>query len=394
MKIKKLLLLPLFAVSLLAGCTPDLSDLIMSNQEVLEQASNFGALLVNDATGVTYPDRSQEIKLNYGDRLIGARAVVVKGVLLEKDGDKIDIVVDVTYSINAESAELWKFEEQNPDEDHDLLEPTYPEYLAEDFNSTLTATFKFHQEGDEEVSDLELKVSWEVVHRAPRTEPKNIKIADFRNGVVEVQPGDIVVLRGFITAHFEEATPSDSHVYAGVFIADGDRAIMLYAGKLSASWFLSKNAVFKIGDLVEITGEYAPFNGLAEVEPSDIRKVNDPSIEQPIDLVIDQPATQWDKTYLTGHDGRITQFDNLIYKSATLNSVSAHGEIKFTAEGTNVEVLMYVNYHMGKTEKQKIHDMVATWQAGVTKINYHGILSWYNTPQLGPTNADAISVVS
>lgn len=395
MKIRKLFLVPLLALGMLTSCGPDLPD-IWTLEDVLQEASEFGAILVNGTTGVAYSDRSQDIKLPYGEYLIGARTRVVKNVLLDKEGEKTDITVAISYSVNDESADLWKITEKKPDASHDRLVPSFPRVGEPDYHSIVTATFTlFAEDGEEPLGDVELKVTWEVYHRPLAVPIIETTIGDMRRGITPVKVGEWVRLRGYITGHFDQGTNKDNqHVYAGTYIADGDRAIMLYAGQLSNLWYDGDTPLLKIGDLIEILGEYAPYNGLAEVKPNTVEIVEDSSILEPVDLVIDDPATQWNKTYLDGHDGRMTQFDNLIFKSADLKTVSEHGELKFTAQGTNVEVLIYVNYHIGTVEKQKIHNLVADWTVGVTKINFHGILSWYNSPQLSPTLASDITVVS
>lgn len=400
MKIRNLLLIPLFALGLLSGCSPKVE--VFSTEDILEEASRFGSLLVNGKSGVTYPDRAMDVKLSLGDHLIGSRTVTVKNVLLEKEGEKVDIVVAVSYSVNEESEDLWKITEKKPDADHDRLVPEFPRVAEPDYVSVLTATFKLYYEEVEEgeevveaVDETELKVSWNVYHRALQVPIIETTIGDFRKEVVKVKTSDWVRLRGKLTTYFEEGTSSeDTHIYAGAFIADGDRAIMLYAGQMSRLWFDDNGPVFAIGDTIEVVAQYAPYNGLAEIKPNTMEKVVDPTIADSVDLTFTDPATQWNKTYLKGHDGRMCKFNNLVFKSANLKTLTEHGEIKFTAQGTNVEVKMYVSYHVGTIEKQKIHNMVATWTAGVTKINYHGILSWFDNPQLGPTNANGITVVS
>lgn len=393
MKMRNLFLIPLFALSMLSGCTP--SEGIMSTKDILEQASRFGSLVVNGTTGSAYPDRTMDIKLSGKEFLIVARTYTVRNVLLEKDGERIDVVVAVSYSVDEESTNLWKVAERNPDKAHDKLTPEFPSVGEDDYFSVLTATFKLYYEKDVEAVDkTELKVSWNIFLRAPVENVIDTTIANIRNGTTTVKVGEYIRVKGYITDHFYEGSETDTQVFIGTFIADGNRAITLYGGKLSKLWFNKGTPTFQVGDLVEAVAKYNPLDGLVRIEPNTLKKVVDATILQPVNLVITDAAQQWNATYLLGHDGRMTKFDNLIFKSANLKTVDAHGELKFTAEGTEIEVTMAINYRMGSVEKQKIHDMVDDWTAGVTKINYTGILSWKNNPILGPTDASCIVVES
>ncbi|MCK9533014.1 MAG: hypothetical protein M0R77_21285 [Gammaproteobacteria bacterium] len=160
MQIKKVLFVTLFAASLLVSCNPNDTG-VLTKADVLEKASNFGALLINGTNGIAYADRNQTIKLSGRQYLIGARILTLENILLEKDGEETDVEVTVSFSVDKNSSSLWKITEQKPDEYHVRLTPTYPKKNEEDYHSIITATLKL-------MDDEELQVSWNVVLRAPK----------------------------------------------------------------------------------------------------------------------------------------------------------------------------------------------------------------------------------
>lgn len=164
---KKAFLVPLLATSLLLGCNS--KNNVLTTLEILEKASEFGALLVNGSSGVAYSDRDIDIKLVPNEYLIGLRSVIVRDVVIEKDGEKIDVKVAVLFTINEESSSLWKITEKRPDENHDRFIPSYPGANEPDYYSSLTANLRlFYEEDEPVIDDTELQVSWNVYHRPKR----------------------------------------------------------------------------------------------------------------------------------------------------------------------------------------------------------------------------------
>ncbi len=350
---------------------------------MLAEASNFGAILINGSTGTAYADRSQTVNVGTGDYLIGSRVINVKNVI--KDLVPVTVTVNVAFEMDDETLSNWTIGRQRPTTDHDRFIPTIPSGEgAEDYSSVLTATLSYGEET--------LAVSWNI--RVRKIEIIETTIGAMRNGTAGVKVKDVVKIRGYITAHFDEGTgTADTHMYAGVYIADGERAIMLYAGVMSSLWWESEEPAFAIGDLVEVVGSYEPYNGLAEVKPASMVIIeSDPNILAPVNLVISDAATQWSKSALTGHDSRITVFNNLTYVSGTVSANGQHSSIYFKSGTT--EVLMYINYHVGTAVQDQFRTFIAGLTANVSVVNYTGILSWYNGPQLSPTSFADVSLVS
>jgi hypothetical protein len=382
MKLFKKFLIPFLAIGFLAGC--DEEEIVdWTPQQVLAEASNFGAILINGSTGTAYADRSQTVNVGTGDYLIGSRVINVKNVI--KDLVPVTVTVNVAFEMDDETLSNWTIGRQRPTTDHDRFIPTIPSGEgAEDYSSVLTATLSYGEET--------LAVSWNI--RVRKIEIIETTIGAMRNGTAGVKVKDVVKIRGYITAHFDEGTgTADTHMYAGVYIADGERAIMLYAGVMSSLWWESEEPAFAIGDLVEVVGSYEPYNGLAEVKPASMVIIeSDPNILAPVNLVISDAATQWSKSALTGHDSRITVFNNLTYVSGTVSANGQHSSIYFKSGTT--EVLMYINYHVGTAVQDQFRTFIAGLTANVSVVNFTGVLSWYNGPQLSPTSFADVSLVS
>jgi hypothetical protein len=382
MKLFKKFLIPFLAIGFLAGCGEE-EIVDWTPQQVLAEASNFGAILINGSTGTAYADRSQTVNVGTGDYLIGSRVINVKNVI--KDLVPVTVTVNVAFEMDDETLSNWTIGRQRPTTDHDRFIPTIPSGEgAEDYSSVLTATLSYGEET--------LAVSWNI--RVRKIEIIETTIGAMRNGTAGVKVKDVVKIRGYITAHFDEGTgTADTHMYAGVYIADGERAIMLYAGVMSSLWWESEEPAFAIGDLVEVVGSYEPYNGLAEVKPASMVIIeSDPNVLAPVNLVISDAATQWSKSALTGHDSRITVFNNLTYVSGTVSANGQHSSIYFKSGTT--EVLMYINYHVGTAAQDQFRTFVAGLTANVSVVNFTGVLSWYNGPQLSPTSFADVSLVS
>lgn len=208
--------------------------------------------------------------------------------------------------------------------------------------------------------------------------------ASLTGDAVKFATTDTVSFYGYVTGTFE---PNNSHLYSGVWVQDGDDAIQLYANKLGTVWFVNELAV---GDLVHVVGYGSGYNGLLEVKPSIVDKMQPgevASIGAPTTITLNN-ADNWSATELLHKDSNLVQFNNLVYKSGTAGTVGAHWTLTFEgtkADGTTkVNVTVYVNYHIGTTAQQAIKDMMSTWTAGVTTIDLAGVISWYNNPQIVP----------
>lgn len=367
MKLTKFLI-PALALVLLAGCEDPLP------QQIVEAASEIGALVTNGRTGMPYSDRTMTINMASGDTLSATTSVKINTETLG-----IDVVngveVTISYAFDAESAENWNIAQGKPDAIHARLAPKILDF--EDYTSVLTATISY--------GDYSKDVAWNIAVAQRGYELVVVPIDQVRSSVAVNAE---FTTRGYITGHYEE---NQTHLYSGVMIADGDSAIMMYAGSLSILWFQGDYA---IGDLVIVTGVYSPYSGLAEVKPNELALSYDyAEVEEPVDLII-ASETDYTTAALTGMDGRIIQVNGLVYVSGkeSLTSGGSHVTIKMKLGATNVDLRL--NNHIGTTQQQAFIDLMANWVANTTTVNYHGHLGWYNGPQVAPFTVDTMTVVS
>ncbi len=189
----------------------------------------------------------------------------------------------------------------------------------------------------------------------------------------------VVEFSGYITATMAESDISD-----GVYVQDGDYALMLYAGNLDTAW---ADGELKIGDLVHVKGTLSPYNGLNEVKPTIVEKVTADVLEDsklpvpttPTALEINDD-TDFSKEGLAGQDGRLFTIKNAKYKSGTVN-VGDHSNVIFTVGDT--DVTFRVNYHLGKSDMHMMKGIVDSLETG-DEVNLYGVIGWYNGPQLSP----------
>ncbi len=215
-----------------------------------------------------------------------------------------------------------------------------------------------------------------------------LKIQEIREGIIDgtYASGDTLSFNGIITATMEQ---SSTHIYSGVYVQDGDYAIMVYGGQLSTLWLAGE---FEIGDTVHVEGTLSPYNGLQEVQPTVFELVDDSSIAEP--TVLEITADNFNDTDLLGQDGRLFVARGVTYSSGTI-TVGSHSTITFdlgtNSSNTSVSASYYVNYHIGDEAMTEMASIVNFLQAG-DSVDLYGVISWYNSAQLQPAflaNMDA-----
>lgn len=367
MKLTKFLI-PILALGLLAGCTEEVNV----DQLVVDAVSEIGALLTNASSGTPYSDRTMTINLTSGQTLSATTSVKIN-----TETFKVDVVngveVTIAYAIDEATAANWNIKPGSPDATHARLAPKIFDF--EDYSSTLTGTIAY--------GSATKSVAWTISIAQRGYELIVIPISEVRGNVAVDQE---FTTRGYITGTME---PNTTHLYSGVMIADGEYAIMLYAGQLSNIWFANE---FAIGDLIIVSGKYSPYNGLSEMKPTEMAiDYAYAEVSEPVDIVIASEA-DFTTANLLGHDCCIIQVNGLVYQSGkeNLTSGGGHVTIKFKLGATDVD--MYINYHVGKSVQEPLIALMADWVAGTTTINYHGHLGWFNKPQLMPLSASTIVV--
>lgn len=193
---------------------------------------------------------------------------------------------------------------------------------------------------------------------------------------------DTVSVYGYITATFE---PSTDHLYTGVWIQNGEDGIQLYAGNLSKLYF---DLELQQGDLIRAIGYGSGYNGLLEIKPQLIEKVDEVGeldVTEPI-IVEYANADGWSKDDLKNKDGNLIVMKNLTLKTAVGSfKPGSHWTIKMEgtkSDGTTkVEVQLYVNYHIGNAAQEAVLAKLKTMVVGTTVFDLIGPISWYNAPQ-------------
>ena len=189
----------------------------------------------------------------------------------------------------------------------------------------------------------------------------------------------VIDFYGRITGTME---PTEDHLYSGVYVQDGDYAMMLYAGTLDENWFGNELA---IGDDIYVKGVLSPFEGLMEVKPTEVRLMtaeDNYTVSTP--TVINLTGDNWSKNALSNQDSRLFVAENAIYKSGTISDPTSHSTIKFELtkeDGTKVEADLRLNYHIGVEQMTALQTKINGLSAGAV-VDLKGVLGWYNGPQM------------
>lgn len=186
-----------------------------------------------------------------------------------------------------------------------------------------------------------------------------------------------VAVVGRIVGSFEQST---KHLYSGVYVQDGAYGVMLYAGTLGNAWFEQE---MKVGDPVIIAGATSPFNGLLEVKPDYIEVLteDDPRVTALTAPVVND-GDEIGFENLVPYQSALVRMTGLKYKSGKVTSLTSHTNIIFTKDSKDVTVRL--NYHLGETKMQELKDLIDTFVANTTVVDFFGVTGVYNDPQLSP----------
>lgn len=378
-KITKLALPLLVALTMTAACGGS-AKTEMTDQEIVDAVSKTGALVINGNTGTPYSDPSITQHVTDGDFLIVTKYVnYADKYAKDEAGNPIMKKVTIVNSMDTASAAKWTYNARYKDSDGVLKEDkgkyTLAGELKDSFNSTLTAVLTY--------GSATKTIAWTITYTP--IEYQSMNLEDVRT--TKPKAGSYIDTVGYITKGF---TKGD--IYAGAFIASGEQALMLYAGNLSSLW---SSLSLAEGDLVRVKAQYAPYNGLTEIKPTSITKLEAVpagfKVNTPVDLEITE-GSQWSLTGLSGQDSRVTNCRGLVYKgldSGEKLSIGSHWNIYFELDA--VEIVIRVNYHIGSEEQTKIRNLIQGWTVRTSKVDFAGgVLSWYNGPQLQPVLASNI----
>ena len=206
-----------------------------------------------------------------------------------------------------------------------------------------------------------------------------ITLQALREGIADgtIKAKDEVEFEGIITATVEPTTGSNGHVYSGVYVQDGDYAIMLYAGQLSECY---EKLQLKIGDSIHVKGINSPFNRFNEIKPSEITKEIQGNLAKPNVLTVSGEDFADAEHKLLGKDGNLAKVTNAVYKSGTI-TVNVAGKVHNTlvfgfpkADGSLVDVDVFASYHLGTDALNALKAVTDKLKPG-DKVNLDGNVS-------------------
>ena len=375
---KKLLLFFLPFIFCLGACSAT-SGGSNSNKDLCTKALDSFPILLNFSTGKEIFATSNAIEAEDYTSYLALNSLTWK----EKE-------FDLTWSCSPQ--EKWSVNAYSSDTSRTKYMPLYGK---EEYEASLSLTINV--KGDEKNSVTQ---TWNFkvdTHESPDlSDYTYISLKDLEeqyNADNNSHSGDKIYTFGKIVATME---PNETHLYSGAYIQDGEYGLMLYAGQLSTLWF---SVGFEIGDVVMIAGPTSPYSGLLEVKPTYIEYADSYLLEK--DITVSEPITNdltniaWSANTVNIYQNTLIKLDGLRYAGVkTALKVGTHGGLLFK-DKNGVEILAYVNYHIGENSYNSLIDLTSTWVVNETKVNFYGLLSVYNDPQIFPVyGANSFTVVS
>lgn len=404
-KILTLSVLSMLALPLIAGCGGKKGYVeTRTEQEIIDQLLNSAISEV----GVEYAKFSAE------GLAVGETKLTTTVNQKVWDGDEFGLNYSFAYSLAAQEGYEKPYLAMNEAKDGLVAEivdskeiAAHPEYtLANALNGaayTLSAkvTFTGYAEGFVPPKGLKLATqtptastnkSWSALVKCTL----NGTIAEIKTGSDD---GDNVITRGKIVAAYDWAKDG---LYTGMVIADGKDGALLYAGKISDLCFdESGAAIIGKGDYVEVYGLVSPYNGLYEVKPQTIRKLDpvedaeaiaaiaDPVFEEVTVKAINSSAG----VAMTGNSVKVSGLKLVASKEDVtlekeLEGLKAGSHWTLTAQDASGEKInIYINYHIGNAAQEAIKTLLSGLGEGT--FTFQGMVSAYNKKQLTPLNYGA-----
>ena len=405
-KVIKLSLLGLLAMPILAGCGKEPEPTYKEERTEVEIIDQLIKASVSEV-GVEYA------KFSAAGVAVGETALVMTVNQKVWEGDEFGMNFKFEYTLEEQEDYATDYLALNEGKDKLVAEivdsaeiAAHPEYtIANSLNGAAyylkaKVSFAGYAEGfvapeglvrAETAPEKTMNKQWAVLVKCTF----NGSISEIK---VNTDDGDMVITRGKVVAAYDWRKGG---LYTGMVIADGNVGVLLYAGKISDLCFDSEgNALIKKGDYVEIYGLVSPYNGLYEVKPQTIKKLDpaDADDAAKIGAVADPtfgsytvPEINGGNIELTGNlaevsglklvasdkEGKVTLAQELEKLSTgahwTLNAVDAD----------NNKIAIYVNYHIGAAAQTAIKTLLSGLSETDT-FTFKGMISAYNKKQLTP----------
>ncbi|MCD8195345.1 MAG: Ig-like domain-containing protein [Coprobacillus sp.] len=241
---------------------------------------------------------------------------------------------------------------------------TYSCAYASDFNSWW---------GKSPVGSLfEIPQDWEPT--TPSTDV--LSITELREAISN---GDVNATSGAVSFYGKiVARRDESNIKNGVYLQDGEDAVMLYNGNLESLW---TSESLSLGDDVLVSATYSSYQELTEMQPSTIEKINgeEYNIAEPVTWT--PTSSEW-LNATESCSGRLTTLD-LIYNGGSISTTDNTTLTMNFSDDKSKEATVYFYSNMGSTYLEEVKAVFDDLVVG-DHIKLTGIVAWYNGIQLAP----------
>lgn len=354
------LVLPLMMVASLTGCNNSNNNGAVDYNKFCEDAVDAAPLLMDSSTGKEIFASATHVRdLSDYNSVLALNTYVYK----EKE-------LKLTWE--ADPADNWVVSPYVLDASRTKYAPKYDSSFEASLKCTVSYVENEKVLGSKEVTWKFNVIKATSVEKTLREINEEYVANDYKLG--DLANGSIAT-RGIITGSFEHP----DHVYAGVFIQDGEYALQLYASKLEALW--NENSL-KVGDCIFVVGKLSIY-GVIELGPNFIEVIDKATYNIADPVTIDAATKDWTKESLMPHQSALVTLASCVYSDGNVKSSASHATINFKHGDDTIAV--YCNYHIGKPAMEAIKTLVEGYTKDQTTVTVKGILSFYDdAPQIIP----------
>ncbi len=351
------LILPAMMMATLSACGSGSKKF----NELCAKAADTAPLLLNSATGKEIFASSHKRELADYNSVLGLKTFTYS----QKE-------FDVEWE--ATPADKWVSSTYLLDETRIKMAPIYG---PEGFEASLKCTVSYSEKGK-----VKGKTSLEWFFDVAKTEVvektlRQINEEFVANGkklgsLATDEEGKAVQIgtRGYITATYEES----EHVYAGVFIQDGEYSLQLYAGQISSLW---KENGLKVGDCIFVVGPLSMY-GIIEMKPTLMEPIDGAAynIASPVTVSLEGKQMQAEENWL--NQSSLVELPGCKYKSG-LDKFDPKNHSTLVYECGTMTVKLYCSYHLGETMMDEIKTLVDATKGNPPTVTIKGILTYSST---------------
>lgn len=360
------LLIGLVSVSLLAGCgkTPSVSSQPISDEEMVAQAIDNPAILINKQTGAgLLYGQTYELEGALETSLLLTTKIQVRG---------FDVAIQ--WVPNSGSAFEFGAEDESF---HIEAKPKYPEIGEARKGVALTATAVRG-----EAKSQAVQFTFTLI--APE---KKFEKSDLSTIAITAESKERLWVEGEVTRIMFD--------WDIAFIQAYGFAIGLYKIGTSGKQITLKDGTkrdLQVGDYVKAIGQYSPYNGLKEIGfVESMEEVDRPAGFEVGAVRVLNEENFIDDTTISDYDGTLVSVKGLKFERLTAangSTITALPVGSGSANHANIvaklgetEVVISISYHIGTDMQTQLGNKFNTMAVGTT-FDYDGILGWNNGPQL------------